>query len=196
MKTSKPHVVVGIELDETARPALATASRLAGPNGRITVLYVVAGPAQVRKDAASAARAMTAAEPRVRVVLERELGRAPKVEKVDLQIGVGEAAQQIVQLAVEVEADFIVVGTHDRHGLERFAYRSVASEVMQRAPCTVVVARVPHYEDMPKPPHVDPPLAPGQRPMRGWEPVTSARGRFAFHDANVIPTGIDPRAVR
>ncbi|HEY5375415.1 MAG TPA: universal stress protein [Polyangiaceae bacterium] len=52
-----------------------------------------------------------------------------------------EAWRQIAQLAADVEADLIVVGTHDRNGLPRFLLGSVAEVVTRLAPCAVLVAR-------------------------------------------------------
>lgn len=58
----------------------------------------------------------------------------------------GTAWQEIVQVAGSVRADIVVVGTHDRTGLERWMLGSVAEKVAQRAPCAVLVAR-PRQED-------------------------------------------------
>lgn len=195
----QPHVVTAIDLDDTARIALDTALRLAGPNGRITVLHIVASAAHVRKDARSASEAMFNAEPRVRAIVDRVLSRIPngRRRRIDIEIGAGNTADQIVDLAIDVEADMIVVGTHDRHGLERIAFGSTAAEVMRRAPCTVVVAREPHYEQLTKPAHVQPPLQPGQHPrVRNAGPIGFREQRLAFYDSNVIPTGIPQRDVR
>ena len=115
-------VVAAIDFDDTARVTLAAAARLAGADGRITVVHVAAGGRQVRKDAEGAAEAMGEHERRIREILVHELGDAtnPMWGRIDAQIGVGDAAEQIVQLAVDVEADFIVVGRrHERPGLER-----------------------------------------------------------------------------
>ena len=193
------HVVVAIDLDDTARVTLATALRLAGPQGRITVVHVAAEGGQVRRDAESASQAMIDDERRIRTLLTRELGDAsnPMWGKIDAQIGVGDAALQIVQAAVDVEADFIVVGTHERAGLERLALGSVSSEVSRRAPCTVVIAREADYEGRDKTAEIDAPLPRGQNPrVSSSGPIGHRPRRFALHDANVIPTGIPPHQVR
>lgn len=45
----------------------------------------------------------------------------------------------IIQLATEVEANLIVLGTHGRHGIARWLLGSVAEGVLRQAPCPVLV---------------------------------------------------------
>ncbi|HYQ04745.1 MAG TPA: universal stress protein [Polyangiaceae bacterium] len=52
-----------------------------------------------------------------------------------------DAAHEIAQLAADVEADLVVVGTHDWHGSSRPTLGSVAEAVTQLAPCPVLVVR-------------------------------------------------------
>jgi nucleotide-binding universal stress UspA family protein len=48
---------------------------------------------------------------------------------------------EIAQLAADVEADLVVVGTHGRRGMSRVLLGSVAEAVVRLAPCPVLVAR-------------------------------------------------------
>jgi nucleotide-binding universal stress UspA family protein len=50
-------------------------------------------------------------------------------------------AEQIAQLAADVEADLVVVGTHGRRGLSRLVLGSVAEATLRLAPCPVLVVR-------------------------------------------------------
>ena len=52
-----------------------------------------------------------------------------------------QAANAIVQLASDLAADLIVVGTHGRQGLTRFLLGSVSERVLRLAPCAVLVMR-------------------------------------------------------
>ena len=52
----------------------------------------------------------------------------------------------IVHVAERIEADVVVVGTHDYRGMKRFFLGSVAAEVANRAPCPVLVARPRLYD--------------------------------------------------
>jgi nucleotide-binding universal stress UspA family protein len=56
---------------------------------------------------------------------------------------VGDEAIEIVELAGQVSADMIVMGTHGRTGLKRLLMGSVAEKVSRNAPCPVVTVREP-----------------------------------------------------
>lgn len=52
-----------------------------------------------------------------------------------------EASGGIIDHAIEHDIDAIVLGTGDKRGLSRLFLGSVASDVVNRAPCTVIIAR-------------------------------------------------------
>lgn len=52
---------------------------------------------------------------------------------------VGDPADVIVEVATEVGADLIVLGTHGSEGLARLMHESVAENVLHRAPCGVLI---------------------------------------------------------
>jgi nucleotide-binding universal stress UspA family protein len=54
---------------------------------------------------------------------------------------VGPAADQIVDSAAEQKIDLIVMSTHGRTGLARWAFGSVATKVIQAARCPVLTVR-------------------------------------------------------
>jgi nucleotide-binding universal stress UspA family protein len=53
----------------------------------------------------------------------------------------GEAAAALIDVAEQVQADAIVVGTHGRTGLSRLVLGSIARNVMLHARCSVLIAR-------------------------------------------------------
>ncbi|GIW78873.1 MAG: universal stress protein [Gemmatales bacterium] len=55
----------------------------------------------------------------------------------------GDPATEIVRFAHESMADLIVMGTHGRTGVEKILLGSVAEKVMQDAPCSVMVVKLP-----------------------------------------------------
>jgi hypothetical protein len=66
----------------------------------------------------------------------------------------GEPYREIVQLASDMEADLVVIGTHSRGGVSRLLMGSVAERVQRYAPCPVLTVKpktVPHASD------IDPP---------------------------------------
>jgi nucleotide-binding universal stress UspA family protein len=50
-------------------------------------------------------------------------------------------SEEIAQLAADLEADLVVVGTHGRRGFARFLLGSVAEATVRLAPCPVLVVR-------------------------------------------------------
>jgi len=56
-------------------------------------------------------------------------------------------AEAIVDLAEQEQVDFIVKTTHGRSGLSRWIYGSVATKVLQQAPCPIFLVRVSGREN-------------------------------------------------
>jgi universal stress protein A len=59
----------------------------------------------------------------------------------------GEPAIAIVDLATEISADLIVLGTHGRTGLSRLLMGSVAESVVRQASCPVLTYKEPQKEE-------------------------------------------------
>ena len=71
--------------------------------------------------------------------LTRDLSES--VERVIIQIRTGEAEVEIAQLASDIDADLIVVGTHGYKGVDRFLLGSVAEALVRNSPCPVLTYR-------------------------------------------------------
>jgi nucleotide-binding universal stress UspA family protein len=54
-------------------------------------------------------------------------------------VRIGHPAEAIVEVAREISADLIVLGTHGRQGLDRLMNGSVAESVLHHAPCAVFI---------------------------------------------------------
>lgn len=67
-------------------------------------------------------------------------------------LAVGDASREILQIATDVEADLIVVGSHGKKALERMLVGSVSQSVVKKARCAVLVARPKEYahEEVPE----------------------------------------------
>ncbi len=63
-------------------------------------------------------------------------------------IRVGAVAAEICNLATEIRADLIVVGTHGRRGVQRLLLGSVAEKTVRLAPCPVLVVRPKDFHAM------------------------------------------------
>jgi nucleotide-binding universal stress UspA family protein len=72
-----------------------------------------------------------------------------QIRPLDAQIPVhhvlleGDPAAEIVRYAQDAWVDLVVMGTHGRTGMERLLMGSVAEKVLQDAPCSVLVVKLP-----------------------------------------------------
>jgi nucleotide-binding universal stress UspA family protein len=80
----------------------------------------------------------------------------PIVERLTTHLGVSDPREAITQLASDLDADLIVIGTHGRRGVSRFLLGSVAEGVVRIAPCPVLVVR-PCGTAATKVPEIEPP---------------------------------------
>ena len=90
---------------------------------------------------------------------ERDDSAAARFTRVIPHLRLEAPAHEIAQLAADVEADLVVVGTQGRRGISRLLLGSVAEAVVRLAPCPVYVVRpkaLPkaHAEEGPK---IEPP---------------------------------------
>jgi len=91
-------------------------------------------------------------------------GNSIDLEKVAVHLTLGSPAERIVALATAVDADVIVLGTHERHGMGHIL-GSVAEHVVKHAPCGVFVIRPRDFLLGEKLPEVQPALQPGEHPL-------------------------------
>jgi nucleotide-binding universal stress UspA family protein len=66
------------------------------------------------------------------------------------------AAKAVLQTAASIDADLVIVGTHDRKGLARLALGSVAEHVARDASCPVLIVRPKHHAAA-QVPEIEPP---------------------------------------
>jgi hypothetical protein len=78
--------------------------------------------------------------------------------RMSTHVAAGSTWKQILQIAVDVQADLIVIGTHGRGGIKRLILGSVAETVVRRASCTVLVVRKKGYHAF-VPPEIEPACA-------------------------------------
>jgi len=145
---NKPSVILAaLAFDETGEIALREAMVLAEqrPDSELHLVHVV----RVEAPAASAMELVT---------LEKRLAHAPAeiqkyVEKVWAEVPrkivahlrAGQPSRSILQTAVDVNADIVVVGTHRRGGLKKLMLGSIAQQVLEHAHCPVLIALPKDY---------------------------------------------------
>jgi len=153
--TNKPYVVlVGTDFSELADRALQEGFALASKqqDAEVHVVSLILPPAMDASDAIPAyamlgeGASLEATQERLRTHVQAEAAKFSEARKlVELpfrlasHVSVGAPAHGIAQLASDLAADLIVVGTHSRRGLERFLLGSVAQATVRYAHCPVLV---------------------------------------------------------
>ncbi len=169
------HVLVPTDLSDSANHALRFAIEEAAlHHARVTVLHVLpddagtevyyvddepsGGAAQgvVDPTGGGPLRGFSLSPPRV---VRHDRGEVARTQLQDLmrrecqapwevEVTSGPPADAIVRVAVERQADLIVMGTHGRTGLQHVLLGSVAEKVVRMAPCPVLTVR--HRPDAPE----------------------------------------------
>jgi nucleotide-binding universal stress UspA family protein len=151
-RTSTQQVVVAYSFSTGGLDVLERAALLAC-RAPFHVLHVVTvidprigTPAVPPKDAVDyryAAEVQTAVNEVVRAALVA-VG-APHEVHFFVHARIGKPAEEILELAHEVGADLIMVGTHDHTGLRRALLGSTSTKVVHDAGCPVIVVRPKTY---------------------------------------------------
>ena len=68
------------------------------------------------------------------------------------EIGEGDAVAEILERAAALPSDLIVMGTHGRHGFDRFVLGSVTEKVIRKATCPVLTVPPGTLDAVPAPP--------------------------------------------
>ena len=159
-------IVVGIDFSDTGDLALTEALRLCGekPHTELHAVHVVTdfelddAPGDTRLERQNTVLETLPAQiwDAVRRVGET-LDSPPDGIKVSVHVRFGRPVAAIEQVAIDYDADWIVVGTHGRRAVERFVLGSVASGLVQSARCPVLVVREKDFSgarksDRPEPP--------------------------------------------
>jgi universal stress protein F len=116
-----------LQLVETARAQLA-------PNGSLHLVHVVEGLPSSASPDDWAVDVMAAAETRLSEALRSTNTPA------SIHVRAGNPSQVIVTIAKEVAADLVLIASHRNDVLDR-VFGSVVDNVVQRAPCSVLVLR-------------------------------------------------------
>lgn len=137
-------IVVGTDGSDTATKAVAKAATIAQRMG--ARLYVVTAygtksvdtSAEPPTDLEWLASAGVRADILLRQAIATYEGTGLDVEP---RASVGEPASVLIDVAVEVNADLIVVGNKGMTGMARFLLGSVPNKVVHHAPCDVLIVR-------------------------------------------------------
>jgi len=70
-------------------------------------------------------------------------GVRSKRVSVKSRVGIGNAAEEIIKAADEIDVDLIAMSTHGRHGISRWAFGSVTDKVLHGSHKPMLVVRAP-----------------------------------------------------
>jgi nucleotide-binding universal stress UspA family protein len=160
---SQPYIILAaLALDETGELALREAARIAQqrPGSELHLVHVVLeeAPASSASELVSLEQRLAAAPTQIRNYVEQIWSETPS--KVVAHLRAGQPSRSILQTAVDINADIVVVGTHRRAGIKRLMLGSVAEQVLEHAHCPVLIALPKNYSgkspsDMIQPPCPD-----------------------------------------
>jgi len=153
-------ILAALSTDETGEFALFEAARIAGlrPDSELHVVHVVDEEDGVEpSDLVSLERRLA----RAPAALEQQIDRLQQVlpARVTAHVRAGLPARSILQAAVDINADLIVIGTHQPTRLESMIVGSVAERVLREAHCPVLVAVPKNYNGTAKSESIEPPCA-------------------------------------
>jgi nucleotide-binding universal stress UspA family protein len=160
-------IVVGIDFSDVSSGALEQAIELGSrrPDAEIHVLYVDnhvddrfrIGTGGNASDSVGALERVESSAIQSIDKMEKKLGGPCPLRRLVSHFRVGLPADQIVQLAVDLDADLVVVGTHGRKGVARLVLGSTAERVLRLSRCPVFVVRPKDHEDAGAVPEIEPP---------------------------------------
>ena len=154
-RAQRPGVILAAtDLTDPALPAIEAAAHEAKRRGRKLVVMHAMEPPREGDAALGLMGALPALEtPEVREarrnlaaqIIETALSRLDVLGEV--MVVEQDTLAEILRLSTSLPAELIVVGTHGRTGLARIALGSMAAHVIERAPCSVLVARMSAVAD-------------------------------------------------
>jgi nucleotide-binding universal stress UspA family protein len=139
-------VVVGTDGSPTAQQAVTHAAELAlACGGRLTIVSAYtrheANPGELEAPLDDSSVATDAAGAQDHVVAAQDLARAAGLTELRGRTEAGDPAAVLLDVASEVGADVIVVGSRGMAAPSRFLLGSVPNRVSHHAGCDVVIVR-------------------------------------------------------
>ena len=160
-------IIVGIDYSETGARALRRAFEIASrePGGEPHVVSVAgsSGPMlRVELPDQISVVSLQEASDHLKSYVQEQLAKFKEdhpatFDRCVTHVRVGAPAHEVAQLASDLEADLVIVGTHGRRGAKRFLLGSVAEGTVRLASCPVLVVRPKDYSGGLEVPEIEPP---------------------------------------
>lgn len=143
------NVLVAVDSTEASTHAVSTAYEFFGASAHYTVAHIGLGPAPIIPPAPNGQLPAYMA-PRVRladaradahdVALTAE-DQLPDDVEVDIGVALGDVGPELARMALEQDADVIVLGSRDRRIWDRLFNPNTGRYLIENAPCPVLVIR-------------------------------------------------------
>lgn len=133
------HIFVPVDFSEESGQALKMAAGLAEITGaKLTVLHVVGLPAASFTDAPVDVEDIMIAG---RDSLDRLCNEIPAdlIERKLIQFGRQDILHEIIETALELPADLMVVASHAHGGLSRILHPCISDKISRQVPCPVLL---------------------------------------------------------
>lgn len=154
-KTTKFRVIVGVDFSEAATHAIHESVQLARlmPCIDVHFVHVAEAPADIHD--ASVLEALNERLARMMIRLERYVrdvlftfgGNEAWGCDVAFHVRAGVPSREILQVAVDVDAEMIIVGADQVSGFRKLYHRSTANQLVRAAQVPVVVAHPKNFRD-------------------------------------------------
>ena len=194
-------IVAGVLFDATADAVWDKAETLlwSRPDARLHFCHVVGRAAILAEGQDETPSLVDDALKRLHAwVAEKAGGEAtPLGMQIHLEIAIGaDPADELVQAAVDAEADLILLGSHHRKAVARMVLGSVAEKVLHRAPCSVLIAQTTNFEGFAKSPAIASAPEAGHKAYRPHASGARSSVVFSSYNASLFPTGASRDTIR
>lgn len=143
---AKNVILAGIDLSPISQGVLDTVTRVGGNlMSELHIVHVLKMPA----DEPVSTFKLASLTEKVKGQLWDLANTVPSsIARIVIHLRLGDPALEIAQLASDLDANLIVVGTHSPKGLTRLLLGSVAESLVRNAPCAVLTYRPKHQDSV------------------------------------------------
>lgn len=157
-------IVVGVDYTAAGDAALAEAMNQATARGTASLHVVHALDAEILGATTRNIKKLDATLEKGAAKLKTYLDKARAAptfagREIIAHVRFSAPADAIIQLAVDVDADLVVVGTTPRKGIAKLVHSSVSAKVLKHSECPVLLVRKKNHAGMAKTPRIEPACA-------------------------------------
>jgi len=139
------NILIATNLDKESNTLMTRAKEIAASNkATLNLVHIVEYTPMMYGGGEFAIPLDTGVDDKLKQEAEKKLAAQAKKHSINEDnqfLEMGATKEQIIQLAEEIKADLILVGTHDQHGLA-LLFGSMAGAILRATPCDVLAVRV------------------------------------------------------